>query len=187
MTHIAHWNERYRDKRFESFYDPRPYLVEHAHLLPPAGLAVDIAMGLGGNAGFLLERGLNVLGVDGAEVAVREARARHPRLMAVIADLEHFYLPSGRFDVILNFFYLQRSLWPAYIRALQPGGVLVFETLTIAMRELRPDIDPEFLLQPGELLAAFPGLEVLDYREGWDSGRRGHRRATASLIARKNG
>jgi hypothetical protein len=55
------------------------------------------------------------------------------------------------------------------------------------MRDLRPEIDPEFLLKPGELLQAFSELEVLDSRAGWEEGRRGHRRATASLIARKNG
>ena len=125
------WNERYREnKHFSTFNSPRAFLIEHADLLPKQGLALDAAMGLGGNAGFLLERGLKVIGVDISEVAVRQAKARLPELMAVEADLTQFYLPDNTFDVIINFFYLQRDLWPQYVRALRPGGWLVLETLT---------------------------------------------------------
>jgi hypothetical protein len=57
------WNARYQMDMRESFERPRPFLVEHAHLLPSSGLALDIAMGLGGNAGFYWLR-LRVIGVD---------------------------------------------------------------------------------------------------------------------------
>jgi tellurite methyltransferase len=186
LNDAERWNVRYREKRYETFTDPRPYLIEHSHLLPYRGLAIDIAMGPGGNAGFLIEHGLEVIGVDVADEAVRLAKQAHPRLMAVIADLELFYLPPEMFDVILNFYYLQRSLWKSMTAALKPGGILIFETLSLAEREIRPDIDPEYLLAPDELKNAFHDLEILDYREGWDTGRRGHQRATASLIGRKN-
>lgn len=180
------WDERYiAEERYQTFVEPRPFLVEHASHLPRCGWAIDLAMGLGGNASFLLQRGLNVIGVDISSVAVRQACARLPGLLAIQADLTHFCLPEERFDVLLNFFYLQRDLWPAYERALRPGGLLVMETLTGAMNETHPEIDPVYLLEPQELLGAFPGLETLAYREEWTEGRSGHPRATAALIARK--
>lgn len=185
MNHISRWNERYRDRSRETLSGPRPYLIRHAGLLPHRGLAIDIAMGLGGNAGFLLGLGLDVIGVDGAEIAVREAKSRHPQLMAVITDLQNFSLPAASFDVILNFYYLQRSLWDVYIQALKPGGLLIFETLSHQMHELRPDIDLEFLLRPGELVQAFSQLEIIDQREGREEGRQGHPRFTGSIVARK--
>ena len=58
--------------------------------MPAAGLALDIAMGLGGNAGLLIERGMQVVGVDISSVAVQRAKERLPSLMAVRADLTQF-------------------------------------------------------------------------------------------------
>jgi hypothetical protein len=179
------WNARYQQERRESFEAPRPFLVENAAFLPAQGLAIDFAMGLGGNAGFLIQRGLRVVGVDISIVAVRQAKASHPGLMAAVADLTRFYLPELAFDVILNFYYLQRDLWPRYKQALRPGGLLFVETLTWEMRSIHPDIEPEYLLAPGELQRAFSDLEILVYREGWVQSNSRHPRAVASLAARK--
>lgn len=182
------WDERYReDIRYQQVIQPHSFLVEHAHLLPAGGLAIDFATGLGANAGFLLERGFRVIGVDISPVALRRARRVFPDLIAVQADLERFpfALPANGVDVILNFFYLQRELFPVYARALRPGGLLVMETLTRDFQAVHPEIEGRYLLQPGELRAAFRDLEILDYREGWNEGRQGHRRATAAVVARK--
>jgi len=182
------WNARYSEQggRYARFTRPRPFLLHCASHLPASGLALDVAMGLGGNAGFLLSRGLRVIGVDISITALRQARARHPGLMAYLADLSEFYtLPAETFDVILNFYYLQRELWPQYERALRPGGLLIIETLTQEMLARLPETDPAYLLAPGELKAAFPGLETLEYAEGWTVSDSGHARASACLAARK--
>jgi len=180
------WNHRYRhDERYATFATPRPFLVENAGHLPARGLGLDLAMGLGGNAAFLLERGLRVVGVDIAWVAVRQAAARLPDLMVAVIDLKHFYLPADSFDVILNLFYLQRDMWPNLRQALRPGGVLVFETLTRGMLALRPSMDQRYLLESGELRQAFADWEILVYREGWVETRSGGMQAVASLVARR--
>ena len=70
------WNERYRSGMETGFETPRKFLIEQARYLPDRGLALDIAMGLGGNAGFLIERGLHVIGVDISEVGIRRAKDR---------------------------------------------------------------------------------------------------------------
>jgi tellurite methyltransferase len=178
------WNDRYREDKRYSFERPRDFLVDHYSLLPSTGLGFDAAMGLGGNAGFLIERGLSVVGVDISEVGVREARKKHPEIMAVVADLHDFYIPPDKFDVILNFYYLQRDLFPVYRQALKKGGLLIIETLTEDMLQIQPDIEPGFLLARGELQEAFSDLEILVYQEGWDGDERGHKRAVAGLIAR---
>jgi tellurite methyltransferase len=178
------WNARYREDKRYSFERPRDFLVENSGLLPSSGLALDAAMGLGNNAGFLLERGLSVVGVDISAVGVREARQKHPAIMAVIGDLCDFYIPPDTFDVILNFFYLQRDLFAVYKKALKRDGILVIETLTEDMLQVQPDTEPDYLLARGELQQAFEDLEILVYKEGWDSDERGHKRAVASLIAR---
>jgi tellurite methyltransferase len=180
------WNERYlEESRYKSFTKPRPFLVQNLARLPKKGLALDVAMGLGGNAELLLQHGLDVIGVDISNVALRQAKQRLPNLMAVRADLTRFFIPPHTFDVILNFFYLQRDLWPAYLAGLNPGGWLVIETLTRDMRDRLTDIDPKYLLAPGELRKAFPTLETQRYFEGWTESDSGHPRAVACLLARK--
>ena len=183
----ARWDARYReDDRYARFGHPRDFLVENLPRLPAGGLALDAAMGLGANAGYLIEHGWQVIGVDISGVAVRDAHRRYPSLMAVQADLTHFNLPPARFDLIMNFYYLQRDLWPKYLLALKLDGWLMIETLTQEMLSIQPDIDPNYLLSPGELLEAFSGkLEIVDYREGWIPGEHEHPRAVASLLGHK--
>jgi tellurite methyltransferase len=181
------WNKRYQQDVFKTPGSPRSFLVQNAAHLPEQGLALDVAMGRGNNTSFLLERGLKVVGVDISEVAVSCAKGRFPALMALVADLTHFHFPQRYFDLIINFYYLQRDLWSVYQRALRPGGILVFESLTLDMLEQSPDIDPKYLLAPGELPCAFQSMQILVYRESWILDDRGHSRAVASLVARNIG
>lgn len=175
------WNERYRSEAFQS---PREFLIEQAAYLPSHGVALDLAMGAGGNAGYLIERGWRVIGADVSEEGVRRAKQRWPMIEAAVIDLESYRWPVSAFDVILNFYYCQRDSWPQLRSMLRPGGVLIFETLTRDMLQTRPDYNPAYLLAPDELRRAFADWDILFYREGWiDVG--GHwPRAVASLVAR---
>jgi tellurite methyltransferase len=132
----------------------------------------------------LCEHGLRVIGLDISEVAARAAKARCPNLRMAVVDLSHCTLPADTFDVIINFYFLDRRLWPLYRRALKPGGVLIIETLTCAMLALRPDIDPSYLLEPGELQSAFADWCVIAQRETWLDDE-GWRRAVASLVVQR--
>jgi tellurite methyltransferase len=180
------WNARYVETlETKKDFDPRPFLFEHAEILPPQGLALDIATGLGGNANFLMSRGLKVIGVDISEVGVRASKKRFPTLLGVVADLNRFYLPELTFDVILNFFYLQRDMWPAIVRALRPGGLLFLETMTDGMLRDNPEINPTHLLSVGELSVGFPDLKTHFYEEVSTEEKGRVILSTARLIARK--
>ncbi len=184
LQDAARWDEKYQDERYNTFTQPRQFLIDHESYFPRRGLALDVAMGLGGNSAYLVEHGLSVIGVDISSVAVRRAKKRFPQIMVVQADLTHFYLPTARFDVILNFFYLQRDLLPRLVCALRPGGLLLIETMTQSMLEVKPDIPPDCLLAPYELHNMFAHLDIITYHEGWTNSRDHHRRAIASLAAR---
>ncbi len=178
------WDARYQERILRGPPEPHRLLVQHADLLPTSGLALDAACGLGADAGFLLERGLQVIGVDISIVALRQAKQHQPALMALAADLTFFHLPPAAFDVLLNFYYLQRDLWPAFTRSLRPGGLLFFETYMQNRRE--PDlVRPAHLLASGELTAAFGNLQVVAYAEGERPGRGRAGQAVASMVARK--
>jgi len=187
----ARWNSRYQEDSQNFIKTARSLLLEHSSILPTSGLALDIAMGLGDNSIYLSKRGMRVIGVDISLVALCKAKRKLPDLMAVVADLHHFYIPNNCFDVIICFLYLQRDLWLPITQGLKIGGVLFIECLTENMLTVHPEIDPIFLLKPGELPQAFllseikTKLEIIHYYEGWRTTDSSHPRAVASLIARR--
>ncbi|MDR3574933.1 MAG: methyltransferase domain-containing protein [Anaerolineaceae bacterium] len=178
------WNSRYKEAPKKWHSSPRSFLVENINLFPTTGRALDIAMGPGSNAGELLRHGLDVYGVDISSEAVYSAKESYPNLKAVIGDMTRFYIPDHYFDVILNFYYLQRNLWPEFRRILKPHGIVVIETLTQMARTDRPDISPQFLLSENELANAFKDWEVLVYRQGTFPSDHGFNKSIASIIAR---
>ena len=185
------WDERYRSEEAAPERGPADFLVEHRHLLPPQRKALDVAMGSGRNAIYLASLGYEVTGIDVSGVAVERCRAeagrRGLRVEAVQADLESYQLPREAYDVVIDFYYLQRDLAPALAAALRPGGVLVFESFTTEQRRFGwGPVQDDFLLRPGELRSLFAGLKELAYREGVVASQSGRGpKAVASLVARK--
>jgi len=185
------WNLRYLDDPKASFEQPRELLISHLNIIPKNGLALDLAMGLGGNAKFLLSQGLRVVGVDISSVAVIRAKNSAPGLMTVIADLNSFYIPPDTFDIILNFLYVQRDLWEPIVRGLKMEGILFIECLTEKICDLHPEVNSDYLLKPGELSNIFSTsqisrhMEILYSFDGWRSTGTSRPRPLADLIARR--
>jgi tellurite methyltransferase len=182
------WNYRYQNN--SSLVEKRPakFLLENLHYLPPRGLALDVAMGSGRNANILVSRGLSVIGVDISVTAVHFAKVNNPGIAAVVMDLNSFQFPSHLFEIIINFYYLQRNLLKDFPRLLKPGGIVVMETLTHKMIEIHPETPKDYLLGKGELKQYF-GREwqVIKYREGWIQAGFEKQKPVASIIARYKG
>jgi SAM-dependent methyltransferase len=182
----SEWDAKYRLAAEAPEAEPAGILCELLPLLP-AGQALDLACGSGRNALFLAERGRHVTAVDWSELGLRilEARAqdnkirvrriqnleesgrtRRASIDVFPADLQKIQLPQHSYDVIVCIRYLQRSLFPQICRALRPGGMLLYETFTLAQLDFEGGPrDPAHLLKPGELREAFPELCVIFYRE----------------------
>jgi SAM-dependent methyltransferase len=152
------------------FEDELARLIETAR----GGLILDLACGRGRHALAAAERGLRVVAVDHNRDHLAElstALVEGPGSVEIVCtDLETGASPcfaESSFAGILVFRYLHRPLLPWLERALRPGGLLVYETFTIAQRALGwgPRSDA-FLLRPGELLDRLPNLECLFYEEG---------------------
>jgi SAM-dependent methyltransferase len=168
------WDNRYaNDKVWQRAHDPLPWLVEHVRS-DQNGVALDLACGLGHNALWLARQGYRVLAVDGSMVGLRRglAAVRDQGLAGQVrfaqADLDCFRPPAGCCDLVCVLRFLNRDLFPWLIAALRPGGLLVVATLNWRWSDTSPDTDPEYLLKPGELLRAFPGLQVIDHLEEAD-------------------
>jgi len=151
---------------------PSEWLVTHRHVLPPSGRALDVACGRGRNAVWLAQHRFDTTAID-RDPSVVDALATRTRaeglpLTALAMDLEAAGVTLGHqvYDVIVVVHYLHRPLFPALLAALRPGGVLVYETFTVAQAARGRPTNPAFLLEPGELTRLVAPLEILAAREG---------------------
>ena len=196
------WDEKHRLAAEAPVGEPANIVRELLPILP-RGAALDVACGTGRHTLLLAGRHQHVTAVDwsGVGLDILETRARaarvpihridavervgkslHGGIDLVHADLERLELPENSFALILCVQFLQRSLFPQFLRALRTGGMLLFETYTRAQLEFTGGPrNPAHLLESGELRDAFPLLRVIFYREL----RAGQ--GIASLLAQKPG
>jgi SAM-dependent methyltransferase len=180
------WDARYSESGYFMSRKPVLLLVRNVGLLPK-GRALDLAAGEGRNAVFLAQYGFEVDAVDISPVGLRKAEAlaaeRGVAINTIVANLEEYDLGVERYEVVANFYYLQRDLTEKIKRALKPGGVVIYETFTVRHLEIPGARGPskrEYYLEAGELRKMFRDFEILHYAETRDIGK-----AFASLIARK--
>lgn len=164
---------------------PLPFLVEQLSKAPK-GRALDLAMGEGRNAVYLAENGFTVDGVDLSEPSVRKgiglARSRGVQINGIVADLATYTIRPNHYDLICCFFFLDRTLFPAIIEGLHPGGAVIYQSVTTDELQINPSFSPEWCLEPNELLRAFKSLRVLYYRETGLTNQESHS-ALSSLVA----
>ena len=107
-------------------------------------------------------------GVDRDAEALAAARAWGE---AVQADIENGPWPFAdrRFGAVVVTNYLWRPLLPTILEAVEPGGVLLYETFAQGNETVGKPSRPDFLLRPGELLALCSGADwrVVAYEDGF--------------------
>lgn len=140
---------------------PSPWVVRWAALVE-RGPVLDVASGGGRHARLFAGRNLEVVAVD------REAQVI-PGVRFMKTDLEDgspWPFGGQRFGAIVVTNYLHRPLLPTLAASLAEGGVLIYETFMVGNERYGRPSNPNFLLKPGELLAAFASLTVLAFEQG---------------------
>lgn len=145
---------------------PSPWIVRFSSLVPAGGTVLDLACGRGRHLRWFAARGHRVLGVDRDGEALASLQGVGETLHA---DIENDAWPlAGRtFDAVVVTNYLWRPLFPRILESVAPGGVLLHETFAQGNETVGKPSRPDFLLAPGELLAAYPGLRVVAYEDGF--------------------
>jgi len=187
---LADWDERYR-RGEHALLEPHSLLVRFAKKAVP-GRALDLACGAGRHALFLAERGWQVTAVDASKVAIEtvleRTRERGLTISAHVADLERaeFVIEPEAYELICDFYYLQRDLFPAIRAGVKPGGAFI-AAIHLASEDAEQDAgrNPAFLLKPGELRTYFEGWRILHYHETSDADpdAEHHHRRSAEIIA----
>lgn len=165
---------------------PSDWLIEHLAFIARDQPVLDVAAGRGRHALYLAARGWSVHAVDRNAEALttldEHARSRRLPIRTMCMDLESGPVDLGTetYGTVLVFNYLHRPLLPALVRALRPGGVLLYETFTTRQRERGHPRNPAFLLADGELPRLVEPLTIIAEREGEFDGT-----FIASVAARK--
>lgn len=119
-----------------AFFNKRPnaLLVNTIQQVKP-GKALDIGMGQGRNSIFLAEQGWNVTGIDVADeavnVALAQAKEKKLNLTAKLEPMQTFDFGIRQWDLIVHVYEGclngDSSKFEKIVKALKPGGLLVFE------------------------------------------------------------
>jgi SAM-dependent methyltransferase len=127
-----------------------PWVVQWAGLVTPGATILDLAAGRGRHALFFAERGHKVVAVDRDTSRLPD----HPNIEPVIADLEdgNPWPLARRFGAAVVTNYLHRPLLPALMDAIEPGGVLLYQTFMEGQQRFGKPANPAHLLRDGELL-----------------------------------
>jgi SAM-dependent methyltransferase len=150
--------------------DASPWVSRWGRLVPAQGTVLDIGCGQGRHMKYFSQRGHAVTGVDRSAEALASASAWGE---TVLADIENGPWPLmmadkvRTFDAVVVTNYLWRPLFGVMAQSVAPGGVLIYETFARGNETVGKPSRPDFLLENGELLRAFPELRVIAYEDGF--------------------
>ena len=148
---------------------PSPWVARFAALIAPEGRVLDLASGYGRNARYLAGLGHRVLALDRDATALAALAAAVPRMETLHADLEgsRWPLAGETFDAVVVTHYLHRPLFAHIAAALDARGVLIYETFARGNAAYGRPSNPDFLLEPDELLERFAGSHhVIAFEQG---------------------
>ena len=165
-----HWDQRYTTEGVRST-EAAAFLVEVADRFPPGARILDVGGGSGRNAVWLARRGHRVTVVDisaqGLRLAITAADEAGVDIATIMDDLDNAPLPPGPWDVIVDFHFFKRHLFPLFKEVLRPGGLLVFCQATVKNLERNERPPRPYLLEQGEGWDLLAGFELVIAREGW--------------------
>jgi SAM-dependent methyltransferase len=133
---------------------PSAWITRFGPSVPVGGVVLDVACGGGRHTRWFLEHGYRVVAIDRDLGGVDDLRTE-PRVELVEHDLEvgaPFPVGERAFDAVVVTNYLWRPILDDVARAVAPGGWLLYETFAAGNERFGHPTNPDFLLQPGELL-----------------------------------
>lgn len=157
-----------QDSVIDRFGTPSPWVVRHSSRITPGGQVLDLACGSGRHAVWLAQQGYRVEAID-RDSALLSGMTGIPNIHLTTADLEAGAWPyaAQQFDGIVISRYLHRPLLHHLAEALKPGGVLIYETFMLGNERYGKPSNPDFLLQPDELLNTYAQwLAVIAFEQG---------------------
>src|SRR5437867_2673613 len=145
---------------------PSAWVGRFLPLIRPDGRVLDLAAGAGRHARLLLEMGFTVTCVDHDIAELRSLAGERCEIRAIDLETGAAWPLGGGYDGIVVTNYLHRPLLPPIAEALALGGVVIYESFAAGNERFGRPRNPDFLLRPGELLAAFATLTIVAFEQG---------------------
>ncbi|MBC7813281.1 MAG: methyltransferase domain-containing protein [Burkholderiales bacterium] len=163
------WDHTYLQREGDSYPPPDPLLLEFTPPPPVSGFnrqALDVAAGMGQNGLWLASQGYSVDLMDTSRVgllrAQTEATRRGIRSVNLLqVDLDETALNNETYALVCVFRYLKRDLMKQIRACVRPGGRIIYQTFNTRYQDVRPDMNPDYLLRPGELGGYFADWKIL--------------------------
>jgi SAM-dependent methyltransferase len=181
------WDLKY-EQGLPSLTKPDPFFVSAYESIvdppfPKAGVALDLAGGLGRHALWLTSRGWQVTVVDVSDVAIAKlrqaARELDVNIDLLVGDAADYKFERERFDLIVLFYHLDRRLFPKIVLALKPGGLLICK-MSLRWDHSDKSAADSNLLYRNQMPSLVPEFQVLHYQE-----RPVRDRCVAEFVGRK--
>ena len=151
----------------EVILSPSAWVRRFAASIPKDGVVLDLACGSGRHSQLLANLGYSVLAVDQDISAVTDLKIASvtPRCLNLEQDI--WPLVDMQFSGIVVTNYLYRPHLDRLPEILEKDGVFIYETFAHGNAEFGKPSNPNFLLNPGELLsfAARHSLQVIAYED----------------------
>jgi SAM-dependent methyltransferase len=147
---------------------PSLWVRRFAPLIAANGSVLDLACGSGRHTRLLANLGYRVEAVDRDAAALGDLKGL-PNVTTRLVDLEGDAWPyaKARFDGVIVTNYLHRPRFDELLASLKAEGVLIYETFMAGNETLGKPSNPDFLLQPGELLQRVqPQATVIAFEQG---------------------
>lgn len=188
MSTKERWNQKYNRKMYVYGKEPAAFLKQRTGMLKK-GKALVLAMGEGRNAVYLAQHGFDVTGVEISDVAIekckRLAAERGVTVTTIVADLTYYHMGKAQYDLITNFYYYDKSLFPKVIDALKPGGMFILEQFSMDHPKHGARFgprNPDYLVKSNELLEIFKSFRILYYEDTVVELDEGMHKGTAAVI-----
>jgi SAM-dependent methyltransferase len=179
------WNARYSGDFMPSF-TPHPLAARTLAMDLPGGPVADLACGPSGTALLAARSGRRVTAVDISEIALgllgeRARREGLEHLITLVHDDLAAWRPEPRsYALVLCTGFWDPGVFTHAAGAVATSGLLGWEAFTLAARQTRPSLPPEWCLRDGEPASLLPaGFTLLDQHDHETGARR-------QLLARRN-
>lgn len=196
------WNERFDKEEFIFGKEPNEYLVEQSKQhLKPGDRVLCIADGEGRNGVWLAKQGMQVVGFDASDIALKKAKrfAQENKVDVEYAfsDTDSYSWPKNAYDAVIGIFIqfadpaMRERIFQKTYETLKPGGVFILQGYTPKQLEYKtggPSLIEHLYTEEliRELAKDFSILELRSYEKVLSEGAR-HEGMSAllGLVAQK--